>query len=361
MTIKNNLRPLVSILVPGYNEEAIIEKNVNRICHYMVSLETHYRWELLLVNDGSHDRTGEIADKLAAHNRHIQVLHHKRNYGLGQALRYGFKGCNGDYIVTLDMDLSYSVDHIQTLLKTIVDTRAKIVIASPYMQGGKVSNVPFFRRILSYFANRFLGFAAQGNLHTITGMVRAYDRAFVQSLDTKSMDMAINPEIIYKAQLQRAYIVEIPANLQWNDQDDGTCVQRNLNLRRSSLKIFGTIISFLFYGYIFRPFNFFIIPGMMLLITSMYPICWALIHTFSIMGTADHDGGLGYYLSDAIAEAFIKSPHSFIVGGFCMIVAIQLLSLGILSLQKKRYFEELYHLQSTIYKTLKNDTSVRSD
>ena len=201
MEKKNNHRPLVSILVPGYNEEAIIERNVKRICDYMASLETHYRWELLLMNDGSHDRTGEIADKLVADNRHIRVLHHKRNYGLGQALRYGFKNCKGDYIVTLDIDLSYSVDHIQNLLKTIVDTQAKIVIASPYMQGGKASNVPFFRKMLSYFANRFLGFAAQGNLHTITGMVKAYDREFIQSLDTKSMDMAINPEIIYKAQL----------------------------------------------------------------------------------------------------------------------------------------------------------------
>ena len=168
------------------------------------------------------------------------------------------------------------------------------------------------------------------------------------------MDMAINPEIIYKAQLLRADIVEIPAHLRWVEQDDDTGDHRS-----SSLKIFGTIISFLFYGYIFSPFNFFIIPGLGLLVTSIYPIYWAFIHTFTNLRTASHNGGFGYQFSEAVSEAFIKSPHAFIVGGFCLIVSIQLLSLGILSLQKKRYFEEMYHLQSTIYKKLKNDTPVR--
>ena len=291
-----------------------------------------------------------LRNDLAAQDQHIRVLHHKRNYQLGQALRYGFNNCMGDYIVTLDVDLSYSVDHIQPMLETIIETHAKIVVASPYMPGGKVSNVPFFRKMLSYLANRFLGFAAKGKLYTITSMVRAYDKQFIQSLDTKSMDMAINPEIIYKAQLLRAHILEIPAHLNWiGPADVGSC-------RHSSIKIVGTVFSFLFYGYIFRPFIFFVIPGLILMVISLYPIYWAIIHTiYYLKTTSSHAAGWGYHFSDAISDAFVKSPHAFIVGGFCVIVGIQLLSLGILSLQKKRYFEEMYHLQSTIYKTLNKD------
>ncbi|NTV97240.1 MAG: glycosyltransferase, partial [Thiobacillus sp.] len=61
-----------------------------------------------------------------------------------------------DYLVVLDIDLSYSPDHIERMLARIRQTKAKIVIASPYMEGGKVSNVPWLRRVLSIWANRYL-------------------------------------------------------------------------------------------------------------------------------------------------------------------------------------------------------------
>ncbi len=85
---------------------------------------------------------------------------------------------------------------------------------------------------------------------------------------------------------------------------------------------------------------------------SLYPIAWALLHTLNYLQQQAYAGGpIDFHLSDAVASAFQLSPHSFIVGGVCLIVGIQLMSLGIISLQSKRYFEELFHLGTTIYKT----------
>jgi hypothetical protein len=96
---------------------------------------------------------------------------------------------------------------------------------------------------------------------------------------------------------------------------------------------------------------FFIFPGLLLFLISLYPLAWACIHVAAnlqkLPSAANYfDAGI----SAAVRAAFQQSPHSFLVGGLSLMVAIQLISLGILALQSKRYFEELFYLGSTIYK-----------
>jgi len=339
-------KPCVSIVVPGYNEAGILVENLQRICDYMETLADRYAWELIFVNDGSTDDTGELAEEFAKTRDNVFVLHHFTNFRLGQALRYAFSNCRGDYIVTLDVDLSYSPDHIGRLLDTIRRTRARIVVASPYMKDGKVSNVPWLRKTLSRWANRYLSFAAPGKLSTLTGMVRAYDARFLKTLNLKSLDTEINEEIIFKAQMLGARILEIPAHLDWSLQKKGAG-------RVSSMKVAKKIAATLFSGFMFRPFLVFVIPGLLFLALSVYPIAWAFIHTlhyYSQIAAANPGLSFGHALSGAIAEAFKLSPHSFLVGGFSLIFSLQLLSLGILAMQSKRYFEEVFHLGTSIYR-----------
>ena len=343
-------KPFVSIVMPAYNEALIIEKNLLKLCEYMKTLEHEYRWEMIIVNDGSADKTGELAEAFAMTRDNVHVLHHMYNFRLGQALRFAFNNCQGDYVVVMDLDLSYSPDHIGKLLAKIKETRAKIVIASPYMKGGKVSNVPWLRRTLSIWANRFLSFTAKSNLSTLTSMVRAYDGMFLNTLNLKAMDMEINAEIIYKAEVLRARIVEIPGHLDWGFQKtDGI-------KRRSSMRIFKSIMSYLFFGFIFRPFIFFMLPGLVLMLFSIYTLMLVVKYTFvHFQSLPASFGSVNYRLGAAVAAAFNMSPHAFIVGGISLMVAIQLISLGILSLQNKRYFEELFHMSTTIYKNNRED------
>lgn len=335
---------LVSLVVPAYNEASIIEQNLAILCEYMHSLEDDYDWEIVIVNDGSKDKTGAIAMKFAHDCPNIRVLHHPVNFGLGQALKYGFKNCHGDYIVVVDLDLSYSPEHIGDLLHRICQTRARVVVASPYMKGGKISNVPWLRRVLSVWANRFLSATAKGSLVTLTGMVRVYDAKFLKGLHLRSIGMEVNPEIIYKSRLLKARIEEIPAHLRWHPQPAKPVK------RASSMKIMRHTWEIIISGFLFRPVMFFIIPSLLLFALSMYcnfyvlAHCW---HNYQILALTNPFPDP----TDAVALAFNKAPHTFFIGGMTMMLAIQLFSLGVLSMQSKNYFEEVFALGTSIYRS----------
>lgn len=331
----------MTIVLPAFNEEAILEQNVGILFDYLQTLEDRYRWEVILVNDGSSDGTGEIAERLAQRYEVLTVVHHRTNFGLGQAFKTAFRRSKGDFVVSLDIDLSYSPEHIESLLAKIESSPAKLVLASPYMKGGKISNVPTLRRVLSVYANRFLSFFAQGHLSTLTCMVRAYDGQFVRKLDLRAMGMDVMPETVYKAMILRAKIEQIPAHLDWGlQQQAGTA-------RKSSMRILRHILATILSGFIFRPFMFFVLPGLLLLGLSLYVNIWMLVHIADAYGSVTTDQGVSGRLSLAVAEAYALYPHTFIVGMLTLMVAIQLVSLGIMSLQSKAYFEDLFHLGSS--------------
>ena len=341
--------PLVSILVPAFNEADILIANLGKVAGYLETLGDQYRWEFVIVDDGSTDGTGERAQEFAAGHAAVRVLQHGMNRGLGSALRTGFSDCRGQYIVVIDVDLTYSPEHIGALLERIRSHQADIVIASPYMEGGQVSEVPFIRKWLSRMANRFLALSARGANHgntisTLTGMVRAYDAGFVRSLNLKSVGMEINTEIIYKGLILGARIEEIPAHIDWSAQGE-------LRTGRTSAKsIRRRIMLSLFTGYSIRPFAFFIIPAILLALVSLYPTYWMFYHIIDhYEEAAQAQSQIDFAISEAVARAFRTSPHAFIVGGITMVLSVQLFSLGILALQVKHNFEELVHFSSRLY------------
>jgi glycosyltransferase involved in cell wall biosynthesis len=344
---------MVSVVVPAYNEAAIIEASLAALCRYMESLEDEYRWEIVVINDGSIDDTGRLVDAFARTRDNIRVLHHVVNFGLGQALRFAFNNCRGEYIVTMDVDLSYSPDHIRGLLTKIRATRAKVVVASPYMTGGHISNVPWLRRMLSVWANRFLSATAKGGLSTLTSMVRVYDARFVRGLNLRSMGMEISPEVIYKAMLLRARIEEIPADLDWRLQNAAG------PSRKSSMKVLRHTMSTLLSGFLFKPFMFFILPGVALLAFSLYVNAWLFVHFVTQYQNFPQVTWFLSRASAAAAAAYHEAPHTFFVGLMSLTLAVQFISLGILALQSKRYFEEIFHLGTTIYRSTRDDGSAR--
>ncbi len=347
-----NNKPLISLIVPAYNEAEIIQENLAILEEYLQSLAAEYRWEILVVNDGSRDETGQLAEAFASSRKNVRVLHHGINFGLGQALKFAFNHCHyGDYLVVFDLDLSYDPYHIGQLVATMRQTKARMVIASPYMKGGKISNVPWFRKTLSIWANRFLAVAVKGNFATLTGMVRAYDGKFLRSLKLRATGMEINPEVVHKAMLLNARIVEIPAHLHWRTRQPKTKgSQKTKAKRQSSMKILRHTMAVILSGFMFRPVMFFLIPSFILLLLSLYANVWVLIHcwrNYQLLAQTTFFPNL----TDVVAAAFYESPHTFIIGGMTLIIAIQFFSLGILSLQTKTYFEEIFYLGTSIYKS----------
>jgi glycosyltransferase involved in cell wall biosynthesis len=314
-----DLRPSFTLVLPVFNEAALLASNLATLVTYMQGLADRYRWEFLIVDDGSTDGSADIALEFAARTPGVRVIRHPRNFRIGQALRFAFPQCKTDYVVTFDADLSYSTDHIERMLDALRASKARVVVASPYMPGGQTSGIPGRRLFVSKAANRFLSMMSKSSVRTVTGLVRAYDRRFLDSLNLKAMDNEINAEIIYKAEILRAGIVEIPAHLDWSHLPD----------RRSAGMRFRRItLGFAFTGYLFRPFMFFMIPGLLSLAFSA--ILGVLLLTDILFGQA----------------AIYATLFSFIV-------AVQLIVGGLMSAQNKRYFEEMFHMTTSIRRSIK--------
>jgi glycosyltransferase involved in cell wall biosynthesis len=329
-----NERRLVTIVIPAFNEALKIMSSLTEIYTYMQGLSERFLFELLVVNDGSTDETGEIVDAFARTRPEVRVVHQPRNMRLGQALRDGFVASRGDIVIAFDSDLSYSVDHIGQMLDAFDAEKATIVIASPYMKSGVTTAIPWRRAVMSREVNRLLSATSQYSVKTMTGMVRAYDGDFIRGLSLKAMGPEINTEIMYKAQIMRARVIEIPAHLDWSDQSE------RMASRKVSLRVSTTSKLLVFASFLFRPILFFIVPGLVLLAISL----WSSISLlFTVIHNASGPGWFDAKITEGFADAWELRPQTFIIAGFSFVVAVQLISLGLLAVQAKRYFEELFY------------------
>jgi glycosyltransferase involved in cell wall biosynthesis len=344
----NPNKPLVSIILPAYNEAALLEKNVIEIYNHIKTLDLNNNWEIIIVNDGSADDTGKIADALSQKIPMIRVYHHCANLNLGNALITGFKNSKGDFVITLDVDLSYSVDHIEKLLNTIVTTHADLVLASPYMKGGRTTAVPYLRKIMSRWVNGLMSLSSQEKYHTFTCMVRAYKGNFIRSLNLKTKDYEIFPEIIYKAMILRARIIEIPAHLDWS-------FQKELGKKRvSNIRIMVGVFHGLMASFIFRPYIYFLSFGLFVMLMFIEVLAKISINVHKQCVILINSGQFAEVkLTTAISNAFHAGPHVFLIGGFLFVIALQLLIQGFASLQSKRYYEELFHFNTKLLKIIK--------
>jgi hypothetical protein len=295
----------------------MIERNLGILCAHLDTLTGRYRWEMVLIDDGSTDGTGDLLECFARGRANVRVYRHATNFGMGQALKFGFNVCRGDYVVTFDADLSYAPSYVATLVDKMVESGAKIVVASPYMKGGSVSNVPWPRRLASFWANRYLSTAANARVATLTGMVRAYDARFLGSLSLRSMGMEFNADVIRQAQILRARIVEIPADLAWPKPAP------DAPERRSAMRTVPYARDVLIATFLFRPVMHFALPGVAALTVA------------------------------ALAAARRRKA----VANIAALAGIELLGLAALSLQTKRSHEDLFNLLTTVYKEVKENRS----
>jgi len=131
----------VSIIIPAYNEEKTIEKILKKVVNVKLPLEK----EIIVVNDGSTDRTKEIVGKfIKNHPNENIILINKKNGGKGSALKVGIKHSTGDIIIIQDADLEYDPNDYPNLIKPILEGKAKVVYGSRLRKmGNKFSHLSF--------------------------------------------------------------------------------------------------------------------------------------------------------------------------------------------------------------------------
>jgi len=334
----------LSIIIPVYNEERNIEATLYELEDYMNSYKRFSSWEIITVNDGSSDDTLDILNKLKASKTWLKVIDLVKNYGRGRAIRTGFELTTGDIIVSLDADLSYAPYHIERMVEKLVANDADIVLASAYGGEGTVQNVPFHRLWISRLGNKILSFTFGRDISVLTCIVRAYKKDFIEKLDLHSDDKDLHLEILYKAKILGAKILEIPADLKWPDEKI-----KNLNKtkkRRSTLKFRRTSSSHFFFAMLNKPGVIFFIPANVLLIISL------IIFTFIIRVVLSNlSSGLSLYV--AIRESMLSGTLSYIVFALSFILSIQFFSLGFLTNQNKKNHEETYKTINTVLTELR--------
>jgi glycosyltransferase involved in cell wall biosynthesis len=205
-----------SVVVPVYNEGPALRAALDRLHGYLTALRGRYRCELIVVDDGSSDQTANLVEMFRRERPgSLRFLRHARNQGMVAALRTGALAARLPNVVVLDADLSYAPETIEPMVEQLYRTGAACIMASPYMPGGRVSNVPFVRLVASRLGNWLLARCYRGHLSTFTGMVRAYDARVFRELLEADPDGEFNSWAVAEMLRQGHGVREIPAYLAW--------------------------------------------------------------------------------------------------------------------------------------------------
>lgn len=236
----------LTIICPMYNESVGIENNIENL---LMTFEAFpFEWELILVNDGSTDNTLELARNKIGADARVRLISYAKNRGRGYALRQGFAAARGRYVVTTESDLTWGADVVRRLYEALAAGEADVVIASPYLPGGRLENVPFRRRFLSSFGNKILRLTVSMRVTMLSGMTRGYRRSVIEELDLESNGKEIHLEILSKVEALGFSVSEIPAVLRWEPP------QRNKARKKSSFKAGRYILSHLLFSFNQRPY-----------------------------------------------------------------------------------------------------------
>jgi glycosyltransferase involved in cell wall biosynthesis len=202
----------LSVVIPMFNEAENVESTLIQVEEALASFNGIY--EIVAVNDGSLDNTLEILNRLAEKDEKLRIVSYPNNIGRGMALRKGFRESRGEIIVSIDADLSYSPHYILDFVETLRrEPDIDFVLASPYMPGGEVKDVPFLRLWVSKCGNKILRLAMPNRIYTSTGIFRAYRRKVLDSLEIESDGKEIHLEILSKALALGYRVKESPAIL----------------------------------------------------------------------------------------------------------------------------------------------------
>jgi dolichol-phosphate mannosyltransferase len=180
----------LSFIVPALNEEDVVEWAVNGIIECLEIRQEDY--ELILIDDGSIDRTAEILDSLAQRNDRVRTLHNAKNLGLGLSYQRGIEAATKDYVMLLCGDGGLPASS----LPLILDQVGKADIVIPYMENLKTIKTPF-RFILSRTYSTLLNLLFGLKLHYYNGLpVHRLD--LLRKLDITSTGFGFQGEILIK-------------------------------------------------------------------------------------------------------------------------------------------------------------------
>lgn len=196
------------VVLPTYNEV----ENLGSIVPAVLDVDP--RIDVLVIDDGSPDGTGDLADELAAGSERVSVLHREGKQGLGTAYLTGFEwGLERGYSYMLEMDSDWSHDpkYLRDLLVAVQD--ADLAIGSRYVKGVNVINWPMSRLLLSYYANKYAHWVTGLPLTDATSGFKCFRREVLEAIDFSkvgSTGYSFQIEMDFRAWKKGFTLVEVP-------------------------------------------------------------------------------------------------------------------------------------------------------
>jgi dolichol-phosphate mannosyltransferase len=202
----------VWVILPTYNERANLEPLVSSVRSVLDACAPDH--SILIVDDGSPDGTGELADRLASEDRRVQVLHGNRKRGLGKAYIEGFRYAlerSAALVIEMDADFSHDPAHLPSLIDGARE--ADLVLGSRYVDGGGVQDWGPQRRVVSragcWYARTVLGVGVKD----LTGGFKCFRREVLEAIDLESVHSqgyAFQVELTYRALRAGFRVKEVP-------------------------------------------------------------------------------------------------------------------------------------------------------
>lgn len=198
----------VVVIIPTYNERENLPLILDRLLGSVPQVD------VLVVDDGSPDGTGEVADARAKSDQRVHVLHRTSKNGLGAAYLAGFDWAlqrGYDVLVEMDADGSHAPEQLPRLLNAVA--HAELVIGSRYVPGGAVVNWPAHRQALSRGANAYARVALGSGLHDMTAGYRAYRAEALARLhldDVASQGYCFQVDLAWRTLREGLRVIEVP-------------------------------------------------------------------------------------------------------------------------------------------------------
>jgi glycosyltransferase involved in cell wall biosynthesis len=184
---------VLSVAIPIYNEEATLLQILQRVRAVPILKE------VILVDDGSSDRTREILrDEVEGRFPDVQVVYHEKNLGKGAAIRTAIAAATGDYIIVQDADLEYDPREYPTLLEPLLDGRADVVFGSRFLGGGPHRVCFFWHRVANAMLTTYSNMCTNLNLTDMEVCYKVFKREVIQSITLRCNRFDFEPEVTAK-------------------------------------------------------------------------------------------------------------------------------------------------------------------
>lgn len=208
----------LSVVIPCYNEERTLEGVVDRV---LAAERCGLDIEVIIVDDGSRDRSAEVMKALAEKHPQIVAVFHAMNQGKGAALRTGFQKASGDIVLVQDADQEYDPDEYPKLLGPILDGRADVVFGSRF-KGGEECRVLYFwhsvgNKVLTLVSNMFTNI----NLTDMETCYKVFKRQIIQAVTIEENRFGFEPEITAKVAKMRPRIFEVGISYNGRTYEEG--------------------------------------------------------------------------------------------------------------------------------------------